>query len=523
MVVAALGVSALGLPACGFFDLGDDGDSNGETDGPQFCEGGDCDGVWVACENPGAIPQSNPGGADSGSGGGADGGDSGDPPENWYWDHCDPGVVTDLGCEPDDEYCCTPGFDACYCKNYDNSKTGTAQSIGDVCVGPGNPNGIDPVTHWVDGSFPGFETQIHSLCEARCKQLSVNVIGFPLPACDAATWGTPITTNDWDPDKPLNCQMADELNKSDPFGIGVPWALVGGGSSALPLSCDLTDTCADMFVPDVRPWVVTPTEAAAIPPETRGAQYLAGSDPANRPEFFVSVDYKGTRYDETNPIYGLSEYSRSDCGKQVCPFYLANLTASNSVDEWTVPVKLDNGDFVVRTFGDLEVDLLQSTLGVENVALGKIAFAPGTLRLSVAFDVRGREYGSGPHSFLVENEEFVFADVTSKGIELDYSFSVQSLGTATLRLPLVPDEHPPEAAHDLVENSAACSYELTAASMQSSDPDHDLVEQYWVADGSICGDPCILGPGSHEITLVASDSRGAIDVTDPHQINVSGC
>ncbi len=503
--------------ACGF-DLPDSNGGGGGGSGGEFCVG-ECNGVYVACRNPGDIPHPNPVGADSGS---SDGGD-GDPPENWYWDQCTSTLPNTSGCGPDDEHCCSPDFSMCYCKTYDNSDGPTPQSIGNVCVGNGQPPGLDPIADWNSGGFPGFESQIHPLCEAKCKELSGTLIGFPLPGCQSATWGDPVTPAAWNPSSAWNCTVAEGLNKDDPFGVTVPWSAAGGDSSPLPLSCDLTGSCSDLFVPSARPYLVSSAEAIAIDPETRGAHYLAGADPTGNPEFFITVDYDGTRHDQGNPVYGLAEFSHNDCGDAVCPFYLANLSASNHTDDWTVPVKLGNGNVEMRTFTDLQISLLQSSLGVENVSLGKVAFAPGSLRLGVEFLVEGKGYGSGTHSLLVENDEFVFADIARGGLELIYKFDLQSLGTATLRLPLAADEEPPEAKHDLIATTGSCSFQLVSGSMQSTDPDNDIKEEYWLVDGTACGETCDLGPGTHEVKLVAVDSRGAVDVSDGHTIAVSGC
>ncbi len=518
-----LGAAFAALGCGGELPDGEDGGSGGPD--LDICVGG-CNGVYVACANPGSIPTSPNSGAD-GSSGGQGGGEGGAAPDNYYWTQCDPGTPPDRGCRVGAEWCCDSNFDVCYCKTYDNSDGPTPQSIGNACVGNGRPPGLDAIGDWMTGTYPRYESAIRPHCEQKCNELNRAGIGFDPPECEAASFGIPITPSGWEPSDGFNCSVPDELNENDPYGIGVPWSSVGGGSTPLPLSCDLTDDCADSFVPSARPYVVNTPEAGLITPETRGARHLAFSFPGASPEFSVSVDYASTRHDVTHPVYGSAEFSHDECGEAVCPFFQASLSANNMSDSWTVPVKLDTGSTVTRTFSDLRVELMQSTLGIENISLGKVAFAPGALRLGIEFEIAGTGYGSGHHSFVTENDGFVFADVTFEGLDLDYSFALQALGTATLSLPLAADEHPPVATHDIPTGLGAprrtCSVTLPSSSLLSTDPDGDIEDEYWLVDGAACGETCVVGPGVHDVQVVAVDTRGAVDMRDLFELKIFPC
>lgn len=62
-------------------------------------------------------------------------------------------------------------------------------------------------------------------------------------------------------------------------------------------------------------------------------------------------------------------------------------------------------------------------------------------------------YGNGTHASIVENTDYVFADYDDGELELTHAFPIQ-VGTATLTLSVVPDEHPPVAEHDLASIEA---------------------------------------------------------------------
>lgn len=87
------------------------------------------------------------------------------------------------------------------------------------------------------------------------------------------------------------------------------------------------------------------------------------------------------------------------------------------------------------------------------MALDVVAFAPGTLRFRAEFKVSScsscNSTGDGQHGFLVENVDYVFAEYDDGNLTIEHEFAMQSAGTATLTISVVPAEYPPTAAHDL--------------------------------------------------------------------------
>lgn len=111
----------------------------------------------------------------------------------------------------------------------------------------------------------------------------------------------------------------------------------------------------------------------------------------------------------------------------------------------------DIGGKIKKHVSNVQIDLMQSTLGVLHTGLEKVAFAPGTLRLRVEVTIAangGSTYGDGVHSAVIENVDYVFADYDDGSLTLTHAFPLQN-GEGTLTLDVVPDERPPVAAHDL--------------------------------------------------------------------------
>lgn len=238
----------------------------------------------------------------------------------------------------------------------------------------------------------------------------------------------------------------------------------------------------------------------------------------------------GNGVDDTQPLYGMAEYSATSCGDDVCPFFLANLSAYNTTETWDVRVDTPVGR-IKKQISDVQIDLLQSTLGVYNTSLDVIAFVPGSLRMRAQFTVSScancDHTGDGVHAFIVENDDYVFAEYDAGALTIDHDFAMQTGGTATLTVTVVPDEQPPTAGHDLAATEYADDPPngliLDASRSLSSDPDSDIVVEYWWVDGVAMEHGDVLPYGSHAVSIEAHDARGAVHriadqwvfVTDP--------
>jgi hypothetical protein len=211
----------------------------------------------------------------------------------------------------------------------------------------------------------------------------------------------------------------------------------------------------------------------------------------------------------------------------VCPFFLANLTAYNTSSSWTIVVETAAGR-LLKELSNVQIDLLQSTLGVHHRGLDKVAFAPGALQLRVEFDVDtasgSNQTGNGTHIYVIENDEYVFADYDGGSLELAHDFPFQG-GDATLSLTVDAIEHPPVADHDLAavescDNMTPEGLVLDQSRSLSADPDDDIVLEIWWIDGTPCGHGCVVPLGSHAVAIEAHDARGAVHRSEDHWVDV---
>lgn len=443
------------------------------------------DGVYVNCLNENA-----PGGLDE------SGGDGGDGSPNYWW-LPDPGPGAS----------CPPGEAQCFKEEY-----GTP----DYCINNDTPEGIgiDVFDDWADGHYPsGAEDVIRAKCSEKCQ--GTNQTNNLEPVCEDENWTAVVTKSFWEPEDGYNCLTSTNTNLVDPDGSNIPWNLVGGTSSPLPLDCDLDGDCVDWFYPHVGAFIITPGSAGIIAPHTRTAHLFAAEGSGSELELAVDMSGVGPTVDDTEPLYGMAEYTWLECGESVCPFYLGNLSAYNTTDTWDIRIEVGTVR-IAKQISNVQIDLLQSTLGVQNMALSKVAFAPGALRLRVELTIdcdSCNTAGNGTFVSVIENEDYVFADYDDGALKLEHELAIQSSGTATLTIEVIPGEFPPVAVHDLDATEACDDPEglvLDASRSFSTDPDDDVEFEIWWVDDEPLGHGSVIPVGTHYVSLEARDSRGAV-------------
>jgi hypothetical protein len=228
--------------------------------------------------------------------------------------------------------------------------------------------------------------------------------------------------------------------------------------------------------------------------------------------------------DDTEALFGQAEYTAVECQDDVCPFFLANLSAFNTTDSWAIQVWTAENKKAKKVFSNLQVDLLQSVIGVRSMALDVVAFAPGSLRFLAQFTVEGTGIGAGDHAYLFENLDYVFAEYDAGSLSLTHVFDVQSNGgEATLTIEIVPDEHPPVAEHDLGATEP-CDW-VTGIELEnhdvSTDPDNDIVFTMWWIDGATCIEDCWVPLRTHDVALEVHDARGAVSYVPEQSVTVT--
>lgn len=326
--------------------------------------------------------------------GGAD--DTGGEP-NYWWRQYDgvavpPGVPDCPFVEEEDEdnmfTChipnCDPNSMSCYAIRSHNDAPQNHEYIPALvtCVGAN----IQPVpeVHWYDdwslGNYPDGIPSGNDYIRERCSEICADkdtILGQDmLPnQCDDENWSGVLTEDNWQRDDGRNCLVALGLNEDDPDGSDFPWDLVGGPTSPVPLDCDLNADCVDWFRPNVAAAVLTPGQATFIEPETRYAHYLAVENGSN---LFLEMDpfEEGQGAHDTEALYGLAEYTSIECGDAVCPFYLANLSAYNTVDSWELAIDAGMNRPLNKSISDVQIDLIQSPSGCSIWALGRSCLHP---------------------------------------------------------------------------------------------------------------------------------------------------
>jgi hypothetical protein len=377
---------------------------------------------------------------------------------------------------------------------------------------------LNPNSAWQDGTFPTLDEELRADCSAKCLSHSYaftdqEVMDNPefVAQCEDENWSS-LHTHEWEPFDAFNCNSKDWLNLGDPDGSLIPWPHEPLDPPAL--ECSLIDDCTSWFRPDVAYFVLPPGISSVIEPETRGAHYLGVEGSGSQ----LAIDMPGTGigFDDTEPLFGLAEYTALSCGEDACPFYLASLSAFNATDTWGLAIETVSG-LERKSISDVEIDLIQSTLGVHDMSTSTVAFAPGSLRLRVTLTIAGgtTSLGNGTHVALIANDDYVFAEYSAGGLDFEHVFAVQG-GTATLTISVEPEEHPPEAEHDLGATEECDHIEglvLDETRSFSSDPDADIEWERWWVDGEPCGHDCVVPFGSHAISIEATDARGAVNKT----------
>ena len=487
-------------------------DESGGT-GEPVCFGNNCNGVWVYCLNA----EGDDDGVDESGGTGTDN-------RNYWWDQ--------RTCEIGEEFVGN-AQGMTWCKDFSMFPVQQQPRAIKYCAGP--PVVDDPLNQgdddWAEGTAPEVDDEIRAYCSEKCVEAHDDAPGVS-PKCVDADWSA---VENYDaPSAPsgLDCSTMANLNVEDPDGSEIPWEQVGGTTDDLPLSCNLDDDCADMFVPSAYSDVILPGGADLIDPETRHARYLGVE--ASGSELEIDMPGSGAGVDDTEPLFGIAEFSEVQCSDEVCPFYLANLIAYNTTDTWDLTVPTTEGSWQ-KDISAVQIDLIQSTIGVLNTQESYVAFAPGAIRLRVQFTVANgcpglcNPVANGTHYYIVENEDYVFAEYSGGELNIDHTFTLGTGGSATLTVTVEVDEGPPVASHDLSASEdcdAIGGLELDEDRVLSTDPDDDIDVEFWRVDGVACNHGCIVPFGTHTVVLETVDERGAVDVTDELEVTVSsdpGC
>jgi hypothetical protein len=377
---------------------------------------------------------------------------------------------------------------------------------------------------------------LRTLCVAQCKTATSN---------DAESKCEPYrdTANefDWEVENYLGQATPDPLmyitqpwrrTCASPSALlaNAPWetSVVPAGAPVWPgtqdtvsVACGDFGNCADLFTAPIGEVLYYDDTSMLWGADMGYADYLAtSSTTSSRLEITIS-NPGGTPSSDTYYVEGRIEYSAPDCGETECPFYLANLTLTNTEDTWALySEKLSNGDDGEGTdifISDLSVQLRRPTLGVWNTSTGQVYL--GKERSDIFVYVT-HQVGDEPPvegGYLITNADGIFGEIEEGG-GIEIQNLVASDGTdVAFEADIVYDTlvgEPPTADSGLGSTVIAptgAGLPISSLTDASSDPDGDIEVKIWFVDGIARTYAYIIPIGSHEISLRVIDERGATD------------
>jgi hypothetical protein len=154
-------------------------------------------------------------------------------------------------------------------------------------------------------------------------------------------------------------------------------------NSQIELACLTVESCAGLFDVNIMRHLVPSSPALPGVDEAEAKHLLttgAGS-PSIMTLRFVNQDDPS---EGSMPVAGHIEYTALDCGESTCPFYLGNLTVTNTSDTWDLHSEALGADVEIT---NLQVRLRGPTLGVWRPSTGEVYLDDQMLELRVDFDL----------------------------------------------------------------------------------------------------------------------------------------
>jgi hypothetical protein len=321
-----------------------------------------------------------------------------------------------------------------------------------------------------------------------------------------------------DPGK-LNCTpWYGKNNKShiDPAITNI----IPGGSPQWPSDgadlvtiCGDFETCGNLFDEPILSHLVRQNMDELADDESE-ADFLTTSSGMSSSSLLLKINNPNEPSQASNWVDGRIEYTALDCGDSTCPFYLGNMTLTNSTDTWDLYLDAESDDVDVE---NIEIRLRRPVLGLWRPATGEVYLGDEMLDFRIDFDLT---IGDGSATTLTKyatNDGHIFGEVGPDDT-LEFtglSVSDGDLGAiADLDYDSV-DGEPPVASIMLGATYAlpddANGLQLSDITNHSSDPDDDLSYRLWIVDGVQVPSTHQMGVGSHTIRLEVRDSRYAFD------------
>ncbi len=277
-------------------------------------------------------------------------------------------------------------------------------------------------------------------------------------------------------------------------------------NASIALACSTYQGCAALFDEDIMGHLAGDNEA--------GAAHLVTSSDSSSSSLTLGIANADLPSEDSNWVECRAEYTALDCGQSTCPFYLGNLSITNTSNPWDLHSEAENTNISVT---NLHIQLLRPTLGVWRPATGELYLDPNALELSVDYDllIDGEAAPSGV--IHVTDRESLFGTVhAANNLEIfNLSMSEGDLtASAALHFDSV-DGSPPIASFMLpptvVLDPDAPGLLVSSILEHSTDPDDDPDWKLWLVDGQQVGPGYVIPPGLHMLQLEVRDSRFAFD------------
>jgi hypothetical protein len=174
-------------------------------------------------------------------------------------------------------------------------------------------------------------------------------------------------------------------------------------------TCGDFSTCANLFDEPVLSHLVRLNMDELADNESE-ADYLATSSEASTSSLLLKIDNPTGPSQASNWVGGRIEYTALDCGDSTCPFYLGNMTLTNTTDTWDLHSDAESDDVDVE---NIEIQLRRPVLGLWRPATGEVYLGAEMLDLRIDFDLT---IGDGSPTTLTKyasNDMHIFGEVGS--------------------------------------------------------------------------------------------------------------
>jgi hypothetical protein len=171
----------------------------------------------------------------------------------------------------------------------------------------------------------------------------------------------------------------------------------------IALACDTVRVCAALFDGNVMAHLghSSPT----LPGDDEAAADYSVTIGAGSSALTLRIANSDNPSEASNWVDGRIEYTAPDCGQPTCPFYLGNITVTNTSDTWDLHSEALNADVEIA---NLHVRLRGPTLGVWRPSTGEVYLDAQMLDLRVDFDLAMLGEPASTVSRYVTNDDGIF-------------------------------------------------------------------------------------------------------------------